>query len=78
MTCAPSFILGKLSLQKTVNVGSSFKSLVILILVKVLSMYLLPALLTPLPFIPSITEEITGCTNEVAKGANNAPRNSSF
>ena len=41
-------------------------------------MYLLPALLTPVPFIPSITEEITGCTNEVAKGANNAPRNSSF
>ena len=41
-------------------------------------MYLLPALLTPLPFIPSITEEITDCTNEVAKGANNAPGNSSF
>ena len=32
-------------------------------------------LFTPLPFIPLTTEEITGCTNEVAKGANKAPRN---
>ena len=38
-------------------------------------MYPLFALLTPLPRIPFTTEEITGCTNEAAKGANQAPRN---
>ena len=38
-------------------------------------MYLLPALLAPLPLIPFTTEEITGCTNEAAKGDNKAPRN---
>ena len=38
-------------------------------------MYPLFALLTPLPRIPFTTEEITGCTNEAAKGANKAPRN---
>ena len=37
--------------------------------------YSLPALLTPLPIIPLTTEEITGCTNEAAKGANKSPRN---
>ena len=35
----------------------------------------LPALLTPLPVIPFTTEEITGCTNEAAKGADTVPRN---
>ena len=39
------------------------------------STYPLPALLTPLPLIPFTTEEITGCTNEAAKGANKTPRN---
>ena len=39
------------------------------------SMYPLPALLTPLPLIPFTTEEITGCTNEAAKGANKTPWN---
>ena len=29
----------------------------------------------PLPLIPFTTEEITGCTNEAAKGANKAPGN---
>ena len=38
-------------------------------------MYLLPALLTSLPFIPFTTKEITSCTNEAAKGANKVPRN---
>ena len=38
-------------------------------------MYLLPALLTPLPLIHFTTEEITGCTNEAVKGANKAARN---
>ena len=38
-------------------------------------MYLLPALLTPFPLSTFTTEEITGCTNEVAKGVNEAPRN---
>ena len=28
-----------------------------------------------LPLIPFTTEEITGCANEAAKGANKAPRN---
>ena len=37
------------------------------------SMYPLPALLTPLPLIPFTTEEITGYTNEAAKGANKTP-----
>ena len=40
-----------------------------------LSIYPLPALLTPLPLIPFTTEEITGCTHEVTKGANKARRN---
>ena len=39
------------------------------------SIYPLSALLTPLPPMPFTTEEITGCTNEAAKGANKAPRN---
>ena len=39
-----------------------------------LSIYPLPALLMPLPLIPFTTEQITGCTNETAKGANKAPR----
>ena len=34
----------------------------------------LPALLTLLPLIPFTTEEITGCNNEAAKGANKSPR----
>ena len=38
-------------------------------------MYPLPALLTPLPLMPFTTEEITSCTNEVARGANKASRN---
>ena len=38
-------------------------------------MYPLPALLTPLPLTPFTTEEITGSTNEAAKGANKAPSN---
>ena len=38
-------------------------------------MYPLPALLAPLPLIPITTEEITGYTNEVTKGANKGPRN---
>ena len=29
----------------------------------------------PLPVIPFTTVEITGCTNEAAKGAHTAPRN---
>ena len=40
-----------------------------------LFIYPLPALLTPLQFIPFTTEEITVCTNEAAIGANKAPRN---
>ena len=40
---------------------------------KFLSIY--PALLTPLPFIPFTTEEIIGCTNDVAEGANKAQKN---
>ena len=35
----------------------------------------LAALLTPLPVIPFTTEEITGCSNEAAKGANKSGRN---
>ena len=38
-------------------------------------MYPLPTLLTPLPLKPFAYEEITGCTNEAAKGANKASRN---
>ena len=38
-------------------------------------MYPLAALLTPLPLTPFTTEEITGSTNEAAKGANKAPSN---
>ena len=38
-------------------------------------MYPIPALLTPLLLIHFTTEEITGCTNEAAKGANKVPRN---
>ena len=40
---------------------------------KCLSICPLPALLTPLPLIPFTIEEITGCTNEAAKGAKKAP-----
>ena len=40
-----------------------------------LSIYPLPALLTPLPLLPFTTEKITGCTNEAAKGANKAGKN---
>ena len=43
---------------------------------KFLSIYPLPALLTPLPLITFTTEEVTGCTNEAAEGVNKAPRNS--
>ena len=42
---------------------------------KFLSRYPLPDLLTPVSLIPFTTEEITGCTNEAAIGANKAPRN---
>ena len=42
---------------------------------KFLSIYPLPALLTPLPLIPLTTEEITGCANEAANGANKAGLN---
>ena len=40
-----------------------------------MSIYPLPALLTPLPIIPFDTEEITGCTNETTKGVYIAGRN---
>ena len=40
-----------------------------------MSKYPVPALLTPLSLIPFTTEEITGCTNEAAKGANKVSRN---
>ena len=42
---------------------------------KLLSIYPLPTLLTHLPLITCTTQEITGRTNEAAKGANKAPRN---
>ena len=42
---------------------------------KFLSIYPLPALVTPLPLIPINIEAITCCTNEAAKGPNKAPRN---
>ena len=38
------------------------------------SIYPLAALLAPLPLIPFSADEITGCTNELAKGANKSPR----
>ena len=40
-----------------------------------LSIFLAPALLTPLPLIPLAMKDITCCNKEVAKGANKAPRN---
>ena len=40
-------------------------------------MYPFPALLTPPPLTPFTTEEITGCSNETANGANKAGRNRS-
>ena len=43
-----------------------------------MSIYPLPALLTPIPVIPFTTEKITGWTNEAAKGDNKTPRNSLF
>ena len=43
----------------------------------VLFIHLLRVFLTPLPLIPFTIEEISPCTNEAAKGANKAPRNSS-
>ena len=42
---------------------------------KLLLIYNLLALLIPLLLIRFTTKEITGCTNEVAKGANKAGRN---
>ena len=36
---------------------------------KILSTYSLPALLTPLPFIPLSTTKITGSNTEAANGA---------
>ena len=41
-------------------------------------MYPFPALLNSLPLIPFTTEEMTGFTNEAAKGANKAGRNLPF
>ena len=41
-------------------------------------MYLRPTLLITLPLIPFDIKEITGCTNEVAKGANEAQKNPPF
>ena len=43
---------------------------------KFLFIYPLPSLLTLPSLIAFTTEEITGCTNEAAKGANKAPRKS--
>ena len=37
------------------------------------SIYSLFGLLNPLPIIPFTIEEITGCSNEVAKGAKKGP-----
>ena len=45
---------------------------------KFLFIYPLPALLTQLPIIPFTKEEITGCTNEAAKGDNKAQKNPAF
>ena len=36
---------------------------------KYLTIYPLPAFLTPLPLIPFTAEETTNCTNQAAKGA---------
>ena len=43
-----------------------------------LSIYRLPALLTPFPPMHFTTEEIISCTNEAAKGAKKARRNPPF
>ena len=40
---------------------------------KILSVYALPAFLTPIPFIPFTTEEITGCSTEAAKVGEKIP-----
>ena len=40
-----------------------------------LSIYSLPAIVTPLLLTPYTTEGITGCTSEAANGSNNAGRN---
>ena len=40
----------------------------------ILFIYPISALLSPLPLIPFTTEEITGCTNEVAEGIEKAGR----
>ena len=45
---------------------------------KIVFIYPLPAFLNPLPLTPFTTEEIIGCTIEVAKSANKASRNPSF
>ena len=45
---------------------------------KIVFIYPLPALLNPLALTPFTTEEIIGCTIEVAKSANKASRNPSF
>ena len=42
---------------------------------KLVFIYTLPALLTPVSLIPFTTEEITGCINEAAKDASKTPRN---
>ena len=71
MIYAPSFILGKLPLEKTpLNLGLLLKYL-ILIMLKGLSgtkkfIYPFLASLIPLLLIPFTTEEISGCTNEKA------------
>ena len=44
---------------------------------KILFMYPLPVFRIFVPLIRFTTEEITGCTNEAAKGAKRAPRNPS-
>ena len=46
-----------------------------LVLARFIVCKVIPALLSPLPLIPSTTEEITGYTNEAAQGANKAGRN---
>ena len=76
ITYAPSFILGKLFLEITpLNLGSYLRYLVTSILFKewnrTKSFY--QCILFPL--ILFTIEEITGCTNEGAKGDNKAPRN---
>ena len=75
ITYTPSFILGKLFFEKMpLNLGSTLlkgwsRSK------KFYLYYPIPAPPTPLPLIPFTTKEITGCTNEVAKGASKVPRN---